>query len=118
MNNSNQFHISTKGFPPKTETTSSPTNALDKCKGIASRPPTRFEGKKGFKCYSYDHFQANCPNKKTISIKEVEKIQALAEETSFAEFENEEHTLVTLDIGELLVIHRALHVKEVPFKAS
>jgi len=31
------------------------------------------------------------------------------------EYENEDHTLVTLDIGELLVIQRALRVEEVPF---
>jgi len=41
----------------------------------------------------------------------VEEIQALEEETSEEVFEEEDHTLVTPNIGELLVIQRAFHTK-------
>ena len=44
----------------------------------------------------------------------MEEIQALEEETSEGEFEEENHTLVTPDVGEPLVISRAFHVKEIP----
>jgi len=40
----------------------------------------------------------------TLTIREVEEIQAIEDETSDEEFENENHTLVTPDIGVLLVI--------------
>jgi len=62
------------------------------------------EGKKCFKCHGYGHFQANYPNRKTLTIREVEEIQALEEETTYEEFENEDRTLVTLDVSKLLVI--------------
>ena len=48
----------------------------------------------------------------TLTIREVEEIQAIEDETSDEEFENENHTLKTLDVGELLVIREALHLKE------
>jgi len=73
---------------------------------------------KCFNCHGYDHFQADFPNRKTLTIKEVEEIQALKKKISDEEFENKDHTLVTLDVGELLVIQRAIHVKQVPLKPS
>ena len=60
----------------------------------------------------------DCPNRRALSIREVEEIQALEEETSEEEFEEEGHTIVTPDVGELLVIQRVLHAKEVPLKPS
>ena len=48
----------------------------------------------------------------------MEEIQALEEETSEEEFEEEDHTLFTPDVGELLVIRRALHAKEVPLEPT
>jgi len=48
----------------------------------------------------------------------VEEIQALEEETSEEEFEEEDHTLVTPNFGQLLVIRRALHAKEVPLEPT
>lgn len=41
----------------------------------------------------------------------MEKLQATEEETSDKEFENEDHPLITSDVGELLVIQRKLMVK-------
>ena len=48
----------------------------------------------------------------------MEEIQVPEDETSDEEFENEDQTLIISDVGELLVIQRALHVKEVPFEPS
>jgi len=48
----------------------------------------------------------------------VEKIQAVEEETSEEEFEEEDHRAVTLDVGNLLVIWKSLHAKEVPLKPT
>jgi len=48
----------------------------------------------------------------------VEEIQAIKEATSEEEFKNEEHTLITSDVGEPLVIQRALHVQKAPCKPS
>jgi len=82
-----------KSFPfyIKGETTPTPFKAIDKGKGIASEPPRRLEGKKCFKCHDYGHFQMNYPNRRTLSIREVEEIKALEEETSKEEFEEEDH---------------------------
>ena len=40
------------------------------------------------------------------------------QETSDEEFENEDHTLVTPDVSELLVIRRELHTKEAPHERN
>ena len=42
----------------------------------------------------------------------MEKIQALEEEVTHEEFEDEDPNLVITDVGELLVIRRALYVQE------
>jgi len=47
---------------------------------------------------------------KNSHIKEVEEIQAIEEATREEDFEGEDNTLITPDVGELLVIQRALHV--------
>ena len=48
----------------------------------------------------------------------MEEIQVIKEGESEEEYEEDDHTLVTLDVGELLVIRRALHTKEVPLEPS
>ena len=78
----------------------------------------RLKGKKCFKWYGYGHFQEDYPNRRTLSIREVEEIQSLEEEISEEEFEEEDHTAATSDVGELLVIRRALYAKEVPLEPS
>ena len=50
------------------------------------------------------------------SLLEVEEIQAIEKEESEEEYEENDHTLVALDVGDFLVIRRVLHAKEVPFK--
>jgi len=48
----------------------------------------------------------------------VEEIQAIEEATSEEEVEDEDQTLITPDVGELLVIWKALHVQEAPCESS
>ena len=48
----------------------------------------------------------------------MKEIQAIKEATSKEEVENEHQTLITLDVHELLVIQRALHIREAPYKPS
>ena len=48
----------------------------------------------------------------------MEEIQALEEETIDEELENEDHTLATLHVGELLVMYRALFVKHLTYEPS
>ena len=81
-----------KGYsaPNKTTTISPAIKALDKDKGISSEPPKRLEGKKYFKCHGYRHPQADCPNRKTLTIREVEEILAIEEATSEKEVEDED----------------------------
>ena len=96
----------TKGFSfhNKLRTTPTPIKVHGKGKGIANERPRRLEGKKWFTFHGYGHFQACCPNWRTLAIIEVVELQAIKEETSEEEFENEDYTLVTQNIGELLVI--------------
>ena len=56
--------------------------------------------------------QADCPNRKTLVVREVEEIQALKEESSEEKFVDESHTLVTPGVSDLLVIQTTLHSKE------
>jgi len=84
-------------------------------KGIASEPPKRLEGNKFFKCHGYGYFQVDCPSWRTLTIREMEEIQAIEEAISQNDFEGEDHTLITMDMGKLLVIQRALHVHETPY---
>ena len=85
----------------------SPIKAFNKGKWIAS------DLLRGWKERSASSamFQVDYPNQRTLTIREVEEIQAIEEKTI-----EEDHTLVTLDVGELLVILRALHVKAVPLE--
>jgi len=48
----------------------------------------------------------------------VEEIQAIEEEQSEKEYQVDDDTLVTTDVGELLVIQRALYANEVPLEPS
>jgi len=60
----------------------------------------------------------NCPNQRTLTIREVEEIEATEEATSEEEVEDENQTLITPDVTELLVIQRALHVQEALYERS
>jgi len=60
----------------------------------------------------------NSPNERTLSIREVEEIQAIEGEESKEEYKEEDHTLLTPDVRELLVIQKVRHAKEVPLEPS
>ena len=100
-----------KGFSSynKVGTTPAPIKTLNRGYEIASKPPKKLESKKCFKCHVYGHFQEDCLNWKTLTIGEVEEIQAIEEATSKEKSEDEDQTLITLDVGELLEIRRALY---------
>jgi len=73
----------------------------------------QLDGRKCFKCQGYGHFQADCPNRRVLTLKEMEEIDCLASELVEEEEEEEETTTVlTPDVGELLVLQRILHANE------
>ncbi|GAV73772.1 Asp_protease_2 domain-containing protein, partial [Cephalotus follicularis] len=69
--------------------------------------------KKCFKCHGYGHFQAECPNRRVMTIKEMEEIEsALKEEQNEEEESDDDEVLIAEPMNrELLVIHRSLHTK-------
>ncbi|GAV82959.1 zf-CCHC domain-containing protein, partial [Cephalotus follicularis] len=69
--------------------------------------------KKCFKCHGYGHFQAECPNRRVMTIKEMEEIESALKEEENEEEESidDEEVIVDPMNGELLVIRRSLHTK-------
>ena len=60
----------------------------------------------------------DCPNQRTLTIREVGEIQTIEEKASEEDFQDEDHTLITPDVGVRLIIRRVLHAKEAPFAFS
>jgi len=107
-------------IPPKPEGTS----RVDKGKVVVlpspKELPTKLEGKKCFKCQGYGHFQYDCPNRRVMTIQEVEEVDALLMETQEEAHEEEldsmeEETQLEADEGELLVLRRVLHTQDTPY---
>ena len=46
----------------------------------------------------------DCPNQRTLPIREVEEIQAIERATSEEEAKDDDQTLITTDVGELSAI--------------
>ena len=63
--------------------------------------PKQLDGKRCFKCEGYGHLQADCPNKRVLTLKEIEEIDHIALE--LAE-EEETGTVLTPNVGEMLVL--------------
>jgi len=73
------------------------------------------DGRKCFKCQGYGNFQADCPNRRVLTLIEIEEIDHLTSELVEEEIEDEETaTVLTPDVGELFVLQRILHAKEGP----
>jgi len=111
-------HSDTKPAAPVNLNTSSrlePTpkevGGRDKGKDIVIEFPKQLDGKICFKCQGYDHFQANCPNIRVLTLKEIQKIDHFALEVAEEEEEGVDMILAP-DVGELLVLQRILHAKE------
>jgi len=60
--------------PIEVKTSRPQVNTLDMGKEIVREPLERLEGKKCFKYHDFGHFQADCPNRKALTIKKVEDI--------------------------------------------
>ena len=85
----------------------------DKGKPFVKKVPRQLDGRKCFKCQGYGHFQADCPNRRVLTLWEIEEIDCLASELVEEEGEEQETaTVLTPDVGELLVLQRILHAKQ------
>ncbi|XP_071741904.1 uncharacterized protein [Rutidosis leptorrhynchoides] len=70
------------------------------------------ERRKCFKCYGFGHFQAQCPNQRALTLKEIEDLEGGFEiEPAYDESDSEE--FVAADIGEFLVVRRVMHSAEI-----
>ncbi|XP_071740552.1 uncharacterized protein [Rutidosis leptorrhynchoides] len=67
--------------------------------------------RKCFKCHGFRHFQAQCPNQRALTLKEIEDLEGgFKTEPSYDESDNEE--FIAADIGEFLMIRRVMHSAE------
>ena len=76
------------------------------------------EGNKCFKCHVFGRFKLIVTIERPLPLAKVEEIQALKDESSEEEDGNDAHTLITLDVGELLLIKRSLHVTKTTHEES
>ena len=105
--------------PPKPHIPSKPKMApkeavnKDKGKVIVKEFPRQLDGKRCFKCQGYGHFQADCPNRRVLTLKQIEEIDQFASTLDEEEEVEEDAEMVLApDVGELIVLRRILHVKE------
>ena len=61
----------------------------------------------------HGHFQADCPNGRALTIKEIEEIDHIHLEISEKDEEmGDEATVLASNIGECLILKRSLHIME------
>ncbi|GAV85281.1 hypothetical protein CFOL_v3_28719 [Cephalotus follicularis] len=65
--------------------------------------------KKCFKCHGYGHFQANYPNKRVITLQDIEEIEGGSQEDENSN--DDEEIMANPKDGEILVIRCTLHAK-------
>ncbi|KAI6680962.1 hypothetical protein NL676_034843 [Syzygium grande] len=78
----------------------------DKAK-VDSQPMTTAKERRCFKCQRYGHIASECPNRRTITLKEVEETNVEEDEPIWDSDEEEEY-VEQPDNGELLVIRKSL----------
>ena len=83
----------TASFKPftsqKREVTPKESGGKDKGKAFVKEVTRQLDGRKCFKCQGYVHFQADCPNRRVLTLKEMEEIDCLASELVEEEGEEE-----------------------------
>lgn len=112
----------TKTFPKSVRTSSSSNSEQQqkwekdkaKDKEVSKEIHKKFDGKKCFKCQGYGHFQDQCPNKRIMTIREVDEINQEIENDDEDPGDTEEETFLDADHGESLMMKRVLHAIETP----
>ncbi|CAL9121038.1 unnamed protein product [Musa textilis] len=103
----------------KIESTSTKYKGEEKSAKPSKEFRKKLEGdtRKCFKCHGYGHFQANCPNRRVMTLQEIEEINSALQEAESNpdqngfESEKEEEVVEKADDGEMLIIRRALHTE-------
>ena len=91
--------------PSKTEMALKETRSNDKGKCFVKEFSKQLDSKRCFKCQGYGHFQADYPNRRVLTLKEIEDIDHFASGLAEEEEEEEEaDTILTPDVGEILVL--------------
>jgi len=97
----------------KPEMTPKETGSKEKGKTFVKEFPKQLDDKRCFKCQGCGHFQVDCPNRRVLTLREMEEIDQFALELIMeGEEEEETATVLTPDVGEMLVLQRILHAKE------
>ena len=75
---------------------------------------------KCFNCHAYGHFQADCPNRRVLIVREIEELDHIEVEEDEEEDSPKEGETFYLppEEGEMLMIRRALRATEAPVEAN
>jgi len=104
-------NTSKPNVPTKTESTSRDVGNQDTRK-VLTKGSSKLDGKKCFKCQGYGHFVADCPNRRVLTLKEMDEIDHLVTLEEEGAQEGEETTVLNPDVGDLLIVERVLHIQE------
>jgi len=100
-------------IPSKPEMAPKEAGSKDKGKAIVKEFSKQLDGKRCFKCQGYGHLQADCLDRRVLTLKKIEEIDQFASTLDEEEeVEEEVDTVLAPDVGEHLVLQRILHAKE------